>query len=166
MKFTLIFGLCFTALFATACGDDDTSTSSETGTTSSTATTSTGGTGGDGGSGGVAGTGGAGGNGSSAGGNGGAGGASCDPPAGLFDNAGCLTFAGGNAICSANDDAVCNAAIACGLSTGDLGQCHINCSQGVVVGECYTQQDVDCVYEAAVCDGLCTDLAACHWPFF
>ena len=168
MKYTLITGLCLTALFATACGDDDSATTSDSGTASSSATTTTGATGGSGGgaaAGGMAASGGAGG-GSAAGGNGGAGGQACEPPAGMFDNQGCLTFDGGNAICMGFDNAVCNAAIACGLSTGDLGQCHINCSQGAVVGECYTQEDVDCVYRAAVCDGVCADLSACHWPFF
>ena len=98
---------------------------------------------------------------------GGAGGAgTCTPPTDAVGNDGCVTFGGASAMCGEANGFICDFAVDCGVSTGDVGQCQINCSQGVDVGTCYTQADVDCVYNAAVCDGSCTDLAACNWPFF
>ncbi len=163
MKWQLILGLSLVTLSVVACSDDDDTNAS----TSSSASSSSAGQGGSSsssssasGSGGMAGGGGM-------AGAGGQGGMACEPPTGMFDKNGCLTFAGGSDICGSNsDDVLCNAALDCGVSTGNLDQCHIDCSQGMVVGECYTQEDIDCVHNAAVCDNSCPDLSACHWPFF
>lgn len=88
------------------------------------------------------------------------------PPTVDVDGQGCITFQGGVSQCELEQEAICKFAVSCGISTGDVSQCQIDCSQGMVVGTCYQQPDADCVYRAAICNESCTELEACMWPFF
>ncbi len=166
---TFRLGMTFiAALVVVACGDSETSSDTSAGGSATGASGGSGGNmGGNGGAGGAAQGGGGTGGATASGGAGGSGGTPCDPPTGEFDDMGCLTFNGGSAFCGfASDESICAAAVDCGVSTNDIGQCQIDCEQGVVSVGCYTQADMDCVYRAAICDDMCTDLAACNFPFF
>jgi hypothetical protein len=157
VKYFIAF-LGFATLIAGACGSEDKPSDDDDG--GPTSTSSTGGASSQGGSATVSSVGGGPG-GSPQGGSGGTGGG-CSAPAGTFDNEGCLTFASASEICGFNSDgAICALSAGCGLSD-DEGQCKINCEMGATVS-CYTQADVDCLYQAAICDALCPDLSACGW---